>query len=182
MAARGDKKLKTAALWDYALRVLAGHAVSRAELRDKLERKAASAADVQPVLDRLAEYGYLDDQRFAEHFAALRKEDQRLGRARVLSDLRKRRVLAPLAEQAVGQAYAGADEAQLAEEHLRRRYAPRGGVPRLSGPKETASAYRRLRRAGFSHQVSIAALRRFSDADEMLERLEESPEEPGEPD
>jgi len=182
MAARGDKKLEAAKLWDYALRVLAGHAVSLAELRDKLQRKAASAADVQPVLERLAEYGYLDDQRFAEHFAALRKEDQRLGRARVLSDLRKRRVHAVVAEQAVGETYAGTDEAQLAEEHLRRRYAPAGGALRLSGPKETASAYRRLRRAGFSHPVSVGALRRFSDADDLLEGLEEGPEDAAEPD
>lgn len=50
---------------DSGLRLLAGRAHSRAELRHKLARRGYEADEVDSALSRLAELGYLDDAAFA---------------------------------------------------------------------------------------------------------------------
>ena len=72
MKERQRPRLDANALWEYALRVLGGRAHSTGELREKLRRKAELAADVDPAIARLKEYGYLNDRKFAESFAAAR--------------------------------------------------------------------------------------------------------------
>src|ERR1035441_4489246 len=91
MKERKRPRLDAAALWEYALRVLAGRAHSTGDLRQKLRGKAERAADVDPTIARLKEYGYLNDRKFAESFAAARLENEGLGKTRVLADLSRRR-------------------------------------------------------------------------------------------
>src|ERR1017187_2562957 len=81
-----------AALWEYALRVLGGRAHSTGELREKLPGKAERAPCVDPTIARLKEYGYLNDRKFAENFAAARLENQGLGKTRALAGLSRRPV------------------------------------------------------------------------------------------
>ena len=92
MKQRAPARLDADALWEYALRVLSGRAYSTGELREKLRNKAAHAADVDPALARLKDYGYLNDRKFAENFATARLENEGLGKTRVLADLSRRRV------------------------------------------------------------------------------------------
>src|ERR1700689_3096932 len=122
MNARKQTLLDGGALWEYAVRVLAGRAFSTDELREKLRRKAASAAEVDPTIARLKEYGYLDDRKYAENFAAARLENQGLGRTRVLADLSRRRVAPAVAQQTVGKVYQEVDEEALAEQFVRRKF------------------------------------------------------------
>jgi regulatory protein len=171
------RRLPADALWSYALRILGGHACSAGELRDKLQRRAERAEDIGPLLARLKDYGYLNDQRFAEGFSAARLENQGFGKARVLSDLRRRRVAPAVAEKAVQQAYRETDESALIEEYLRRKYRNPPLDSWLNVPKNLAAAYRRLRAAGFSAGNSIRVLKRFAAEPELLDSLEE-PEEP----
>ena len=166
-------KLDANGLWEYALRALARRALAAGELRVRLERRAQSGDLVPGVLARLKEYGYLDDRRFAETYAAARKENQGLGRIRVLRDLRVRRVAPALAEQAVKQAYAGSDETALVEDFLRRKFRNRNLPEYLSKEKNLASAYRKLRYAGFSPGVAIRVLKKYSDRAEELEETDE---------
>jgi len=70
MEERKIRLLNAGALWDYALKVLGGRAYSAGELREKLRRRAERAGDVDDILARLKDHKYLDDQRFAEGFAA----------------------------------------------------------------------------------------------------------------
>src|SRR2546423_13851040 len=86
------RKLGADLLWDYAVRSLSGRAHSIGEMRVKLRAKAESMEDVEPILSRLKDYGYLDDTRFAATFAAARLENQGLGKSRVMSELMRRRV------------------------------------------------------------------------------------------
>jgi regulatory protein len=65
-----SRRLDATALWEYALKSLAGRAQSTGELREKLRRRAARAGDIDDVLGRLKRDGYLDDRRYAESFAA----------------------------------------------------------------------------------------------------------------
>ncbi|MEZ5399585.1 MAG: regulatory protein RecX [Bryobacteraceae bacterium] len=171
---QAPRKLDADRLMQYALGALGRRALSAGELRERLSRRAAEAADVAGVMERLKEYGYLDDGRFAESFANWRKENQGLGRQRVLRDLRMRRVAPAVAEKAVDAAYAQADETALVEQFLARKMRGVALGEYLAEPKNMASAYRKLRYAGFSPGASIAVLRRYS---ERAEELEDEPED-----
>ncbi len=176
MAQRTPRRLNSEALFEYALRSLGARAQSAGELRQKLERRAERAEEIPQVLARLKQYGYLDDQRYAETIAASRLESQGLGKARVLQDLRKRRVAPALAGKTVEDAYRGTDEVQLIQAYLRRKYRNVALDAFLAEPKNLASAYRRLRTAGFSSANSIRVLKRFASEPEMLDALEDEPE------
>jgi regulatory protein len=172
-----NRRLDRAGLWDYALKALAGRACSTAEIRQKLEGRADRPEDVDGVMSQLRDYGYLDDQRFAEGFAAARLENQKLGRTRVVRDLRRRRVAPALAERTAGKVYEHVDETALIEEWVRRKYrlAPRDGLFRED--KDMAAAYRRLLHAGFRSGDILKVLKRFARNPDLLDGLE-PPEEP----
>lgn len=161
------------ALWEFAVKALAQRAHSTAELKRKLARRADRASDVDAILLRLKEYGYLDDARFAEDFAATRLQDRGLGAHRVLRDLRERRIAPQLAERTVRKVYADVDEDRLVEEHIRRRLR----AVEFHDQKELASSYRKLLRAGFSTGAIVRALKRFAREPELLDGFE-PPEEP----
>ncbi len=165
--------LDAAGLWQYALRLLSGRAYSLAELREKLARRAAGAGDVPGVLARLKECGYVEDQQLARSYAAARLENQGLGKTRVVRDLRARRVARAVAEKAAAEVYAGADELALIDAYLRRKYRGTALETFLAEPKNLASAYRRLRSAGFSSANSIRVLKRFAREAEILDSIEE---------
>jgi regulatory protein len=174
---RKVRLLNSDALWTYALKSLAGRAHSAGELREKLRRRAEKAGDVDDVLARLKEHGYLDDRRYAESFAAARLSNEGLGRARVIQDLRQRRVAPSLAEKTVGRVYEGVDDEALIEEWIRKKYrmAAREGL--FQEEKDLAAAYRRLLRAGFRTGEIIRALKRFAKNPELLDNFEPPAEE-----
>jgi regulatory protein len=176
MEERKPRRLDAEALWTYALRALGGRAHSIGELREKLRRRALRMEDVEDVLSRLKESGYLNDQRFAEGFATARLSNDRFGRTRVLQDLRGRRVAPTLAEKTVNEVYQDVDESALIEEWIRRKYrlAPREGL--FQEDKDLASAYRRLLRAGFRTGEILRVLKRFAKNPELLDSFE-PPEE-----
>ncbi|MEZ5355895.1 MAG: RecX family transcriptional regulator [Bryobacteraceae bacterium] len=167
------RKLDAAALLQYALGALGRRALSAGELRERLNRRAITPDDVAGVMARLAEYGYLNDDRFAESYANWRRDSQGLGRQRVLRDLRTRRVAPAVAEKAVEQAYSATDETALIEQFLARKFRGKALPAYLAEPKNLASAFRKLRYAGFSSSASIAALRRYS---EQATELEDDPD------
>lgn len=174
---RAPRPLAGPELWEYALRTLSARACSIGELREKLRRRAADAAQVEPVLRRLRELGYLDDARLAECYAASRLENEGLGKIRVLHDLRRRRVAPKVAERAVERAYQGADEQQLIEAFLQRKYRNRPLAELLAEPKGIASVWRRLRAAGFRAPDILAVLRRLARDPELLTPLETAEDE-----
>ena len=173
---RAPKKLDAQALFEYALRLLSGRAQSSGEVREKLRRKAEKLTDIDGVLSRLKEYGFLDDRRFAEHFAQWRRENQGFGSARVLRDLRVRRVAPAVADGAVKNAFAGTDELKAIEEYLRKKMRNVPLARHLSDPKKLAAAYRKLRYAGFSSSNSIRVLKRYAAQADALEELEDGDE------
>jgi regulatory protein len=171
---RAAKKLCSDALWEYAVRKLSGRAHATGELRVALAARAAESADVDRILSRLKDYGYLNDNKFAESFATARLENEGFGKSRVLRDLRSRRVAPELAEKTIAKVYADQDEPELIEQYVRRKYrsADREGLFRED--KEIASAYRRLIRAGFSSANSIKVLKRFAANPDLLDSFEDA--------
>jgi regulatory protein len=173
VAARKPKLLDSEALLDYAGRLLAAKAHSVSELRARLKRRAARPQDLAPVLARLRESGFLDDRRFAESFATWRRENQGLGKGRVLRDLLARRVAPAVAQQAADAAYRGADEVAMIEDFLQRKYRGKDLASLLADEKHLASVFRRLRGAGFSAGNSIRVLKRYAAEADRLEEMSE---------
>lgn len=70
-----------------ALRYLAMREHSRVELQKKLKRYQGEHDNLEALLDQLEQQGYLSNDRFTESF--LRRQQQRLGNARILHDLQQ---------------------------------------------------------------------------------------------
>jgi regulatory protein len=176
MDERKPRLLNAEALWSFALKILSGRAYSTGELREKLRRRAERIADIDEIIQRFKELGYLDDRRFAESYATARLSNEGFGRVRVIQDLRQRRVAPALAEKTVGKVYEEVDEQALIEEWIRRKYhmTPREGL--FQQEKDLAAAYRRLLRAGFRTGEIIRALKRFAKDPSLLDNFE-PPEE-----
>jgi regulatory protein len=157
-----SKKLNAGQLWDYALKSLAQRAHSAGDLRQKLLRRAESAADVAPTMAKLSEYGLTDDSKFSEAFATARLQNQGLGSFRVLRELSAKRVSSPVAAKAVADAYADTSESELIEAFLRRKFRNTDLSAFLKERKNLANVYRRLRTAGFTSGGSLDALKRHA--------------------
>ena len=160
--------LDAAALREYAHKTLASRALSAGELREKLRRRAAVKTDIEPIVERLIELGALDDTRFAGTFAERRQENRGFGQQRVLRDLQQRKVAPALAAEAVAKVFAGTDEIKLIEDFLRRKFKKVDLKAYLAEQKHLASAFRKLRLAGFSSAASIKVLRRYASAAEEI--------------
>jgi regulatory protein len=83
-----DKRPLTAAekrkrTFDRAVKLISAKSRSVAELRERLlQGRNSSKVDVEAVISRLKEYGYLDDERFAFSYASLRIKQRPIGRRR----------------------------------------------------------------------------------------------------
>ena len=165
-------KLAAEELYQYAVRLLGKRDYSTAEMKTKLQGRAADPTDVSGAMARLEEFSFVDDRRFAATFAQYRKESGGFGKARVLRDLAVKRVPDELAKEITEKAYEGTDESQLVTDFLARKFRGKDLKVFLGESKNLQSAYRRLRTAGFSSNVSIKVLKKFAAGEEGLEYLE----------
>jgi regulatory protein len=166
------KRLEREALLEYASRALAARALSIGELKQKLRARAVQDSDVDSVLSSLKQVGALNDRKFADSYAAARLNNQGFGSARVLRDLMQRKVPSTVAKESVREAYQETDETGLIEQFLARKYRGKQLGEFLQEEKNLASAYRRLRTAGFSSPASIRVLKRYASRAGELESTE----------
>lgn len=92
MTQRPPKRFDQNGLMNYAAQALSARALTVTELREKLKRRAADPEDVEQVLGRLKDAGYLNDQRFSASYASWRRDEGGFGKTRVMRDLMARRV------------------------------------------------------------------------------------------
>lgn len=171
--------LNEAGLYDYAVKTLGRAMRSEAELRRLMERRVEQgergAATIAAALIRLREHGYLDDAAFAETYARLRQENEKLGVRRVRQDLQQKGVGSALIAETLETRYGQTNEEALAREHLERKR-----IRKPENEKETARIMRRLVTAGFSTGVIYKILRQWDVPDETLAALDNLDEEPHE--
>jgi len=168
---RTPKPLDEQGLMNYAAMALSARAQSISELRTRLKRRAARQEDVDKVLARLKEAGFVNDRKFAAMFAEWRKENQGLGKTRVVRDLMARRVAPAVAKEVVEAAYRETDEVAMIEGFLARKYRGKNLGELLQEQKYLASAFRKLQSAGFSTGNSIRVLKRYAAEAERLEEM-----------
>ena len=172
MRSREPRRISADELWEYALKRLAARAYSSGELKEKLRRNASHAQDVEVILARLKEHGYLNDRAYAESYAHARLDNRQFGKLRVLHDLRGKRVAPALASGAVRKVFAGVDEDALAEEYVRRKYRYAARDELFQSERDLSAAYGRLRRAGFPSGSIVRVLKKFAKNPDLLDAFE----------
>jgi regulatory protein len=158
-------------LYEYAIGALGRRMRTVAELkrllRTKVEDSEYGRVLVETVVARLKEQKYLNDSQYAATFSSLRKDNQRLGKRRVISDLKQRGVHDSIIDKEVNTAYEGTNEEQLARDYLRRKR-----LKKPANEKDTARIFRALIRAGFGSRTIFAILKKWDVEDEVLTALE----------
>ena len=163
-------------LYEYAVGALGRRMRSVAELKRLLRPRVESETEygqtlVELVIRRLKDHGYLNDAKYAAAYSAFRRDNEKFGRMRVVTDLKAKGVHGEVIEKAVSSAYDDVNEERQAREYLRRK--------RLTKPqdqKQAARIFRQLARGGFASRTIFAILKKWDIAEETLNTLaEEAP-------
>ena len=125
---------------------LARRETSRLEISQKLRQRGFSQDIIDKAIERLREYGYVDDRRFAMALVDLRQNNQPYGRIRLAADLRAKGITGEAADTALME-FNEEEAIKLAAEMGRRRG--------LEGQKMYNFLYRR----GFSSQLIQKVIR-----------------------
>jgi len=104
-----------------ALRMLARRPYSLAEMRRALEKKFADSNQVRQAITRLRELHYLDDKKFAEHYASSLARNRAFGRQRIRRELKAKLVDYRQIEPALAQAFEETSERDLLERTLEKK-------------------------------------------------------------
>jgi len=172
-----SEPLNEAGLFEYAVRSLGRAMRTESDLRRlmtaRVEPGERGEAIIAAVILRLKEYGYLNDAAFAETYARLRQENEKLGERRVRQSLQQKGVSTDLIDVTLDARYGQTNEEALAREHLERKR-----IRKPENEKETARVMRRLVSAGFSTGVIYKILRQWDVPDETLAVLENLDEDP----
>ena len=164
-------------LYEYAVGALGRRSRSVAELKRLLRNKVEADTELGQVLIdliivRLKDRGYLNDAKYAAAYSSYRRDNEKFGRLRVVTELKIKGVHGDVIEKAVGAVYDDVNEEKQARDYLNRK--------RLKKPadqKATARIFRQLTRAGFRSKTIFSILKRWDVDDETLTALEgESPE------
>ena len=160
-------------LYEYAVNALARRMRTVAELKRMMRARVEDPESeyavtlVELVIRRMKDRGYLNDSQYAASFSSMRRDNQRFGRGRVVTELKARGVHAEVIERAVDAAYENVSEEKLARDYLRKK--------RLEKPKDrkqSAKIFRQLVRAGFRPRTILTILKKWDVDDDMLTALE----------
>jgi len=160
-------------LYEYAVGALARRMRTVAELKRLLRARLEDAESeygqtlIQLVIRRLKDRGYLNDSQYAAYFSSLRRDNQKFGRGRVVTDLKVKGVHGDVIEKAVDAAFEGVSEERQAREYLRRKR-----VVKPKDQKMTARVFRQLARAGFGAKTIFSILKSWDVDEETLSSLE----------
>ena len=159
-------------LYEYAVGTLARRMRSVAELKRLLRQRVDAKTEigqtlVELIIRRLKDQGYLNDARYAASYSALRRDNEKFGRRRVVTELKIKGVHGDVLDSAVETAYAEINDEKQAREYLRRKR-----VQKPKDRKQAARIFRQLIRAGFASKTIFNILRKWDVEDELLTQLE----------
>jgi regulatory protein len=159
-------------LYEYAVGALARRMRSVAELKRLLRQRVDTKTEigqtlVELIIRRLKDQGYLNDARYAASYSALRRDNEKFGRRRVITELKIKGVHGDVLDGAIETAYAEINDEKQAREYLRRKR-----VQKPKDRKQGARIFRQLMRAGFASKTIFNILRKWDVEDELLTQLE----------
>jgi regulatory protein len=155
-------------LYEYAVGALGRRMRSVAELKRLLRPRVEAETEygqtlVELVIRRLKDRGYLNDASYAAAYSSFRRDNEKFGRRRVITDLKAKGVHGEVIEKAVASVYDDVNDERQAREFLHRK--------RLAKPKDqkqVARIFRQLLRAGFAYKTIFVILKKWDVDDETL--------------
>ena len=170
------KPYTEAKLYDYAVGALARKMRTVAELKRLLRNKAIATDDseamIEAVIRKLKDQKYLNDSQYAALYSRNRKENEKFGKRRVITDLKIKGVHGDVIDAAIATTYEDSNEEQLARQFLERKR-----IKKPATQRHAARIFRTLLRAGFSSGVIFKVLKKWDVEDELLTVLESEPSE-----
>ena len=149
--------------FDRAIKLIAAKSRSIAELRERLlQSRRASKSDVDAVIARLKEYGYLNDERFAFSYASLKVKQRPVGKRRLERDLKFKRVDGETVAAALDLVFAETSEEELIDHAIEKRLRLKG---KPSNRLEAKSLFDHLLRQGFPFELVSDKVRTLMRAD-----------------
>jgi len=136
-------------------------------LRPRVAEGELGDALIELVIRRLKDQRYLNDTDYATSYSSLRRDNEKFGRMRVITELKSRGVHQDVIDKTVGAAYDGVNEEQQARAFLHKKR-----LPKPANQKDAARIFRTLARAGFRTRTAIAILKKWDVDAEVLSALE----------
>jgi len=146
-----------------AAKLLAAKQQSVEELRERLlSGRGATKANVEEVIARLREYGYLDDAKFAQSYASLRLRERPIGRRRLQRDLWLKKVDKQTAETALDEVFEATPETDLIDRAIAKRVRLRGKPKTREDAKKL---FDHLLRQGFEFELVSEKVRALAKSE-----------------
>ena len=164
-------------LYDYAVGALARRMRTVAELKRMMRARVEDAESeygqtlIELIIRRLKDQGYVNDSQYAASFSSLRRDNQKFGRRRVITDLKVKGVHGDVIEKAVDTVFEGVNEEKQAREYLRKKR-----MVKPKDQKQAARIFRQMMRAGFGTKTIFTILKKWDVDDETLSALESEAE------
>ena len=134
-----------------AVKLLAAKPRSVGELRERLlEKNWTTAEIVDRVLDKLKEYSYLDDTKFAGDLALSKLRQKPQGKRRLQQSLSQKKLSKEDVEMAIGTAFEKMPETELIDAVIAKRLRLKG---RPETRDDTKKFYDHLMRQGFDFDL-----------------------------
>jgi len=170
--ARRRKTESESELYEYAVGALGRRARSVAELKRLLRPRVEADTEygrtlMELVIRRLKDRGYLNDAQYAAAYSSYRRDNEKFGRRRVITDLKTKGVHSEVIDKAVDAVYDEVSDETQAREYLKRK--------RLVKPKDQKQAariFRQLVRAGFASKTIFAILKKWDVDNDTLTALD----------
>jgi regulatory protein len=131
------------------LRFLGYRPRSEAEVQNYLVQQGYSIAVAEKTLEKLRALNYVNDEKFARNWARFRSESRSYGPKRIEQELRTKGIGQPLIQEAVGEAFGQAGEAEKAKLLLEKKFKNK----KFDDVKILRRAVAFLQRRGYSNKV-----------------------------
>ena len=144
--------------FDSAVTLLTHGMRTRSELERRLREKGIAAKAIEPAIEKLASYGYVNDAAYAKEFVQSAIRTGRWGRLAVAQRLKEKGLTRIVIDAALA-GYTDEDEKRIARRQLESRPVSIGD----DAHKQRQKAFAALSRHGFSYDMISALL---SEADD----------------
>ncbi len=139
-----------------AVKLLAAKPRSVGELRERLlEKNWTNAEIVTGVIEKLKEYGYLDDEKYASDLALSKLRQKPQGKRRLQQAMSQKKLDREVVDTAINAAFGKMPEAELIDQAIEKRIRLKG---RPETREDTKKFYDYLLRQGFGFDLIRAKM------------------------
>lgn len=150
-----------------AVKLLAAKSRSVTELRERLlEKNWTNTEIVDRVIEKLEEYGYLDDQKYAGDLALSKLRQKPQGKRRLQQAMSQKKLDRETVKNAIDAAFEKMPESELIDRTIEKRIRLKG-IPETR--EETKKFYDHLLRQGFGFDLIREKMANLADLDDRSE-------------